>query len=145
MYYSTKYHMCQEENEKIHVFIIDEKVWNFYIFSDEKVLTVIHFSDIKTWLMKEFGTLYYKDFVYISFYNNSRMSSIFEEDYDVKRIINAIEVNQHVKITPGETLLIFDEVQNALNVVESLKYFCEDVPEYHIIAAGSLLGVSIHP
>ena len=98
----------------------------------------------KTWLMKEFGTLYYKDFVYISFYNNSRMSSIFEEDYDVKRIINAIEVNQHVKITPGETLLIFDEVQNALNVVESLKYFCEDAPEYHIIAAGSLLGVSIH-
>ncbi len=98
----------------------------------------------KTWIMKEFGSLYFKNFVYISFYNNSRMSSVFEEDYDVKRIINAIEVNQHVKIIPKETLLIFDEVQTAPKVVESLKYFCEDAPEYHIIAAGSLLGVSIH-
>lgn len=98
----------------------------------------------KTWIMKEFGSAYYNNFVYISFYNNSRMSSIFEEDYDVKRIINAIEVNQHVKIIPRETLLIFDEVQTAPKVVESLKYFCEDAPEYHIIAAGSLLGVSIH-
>ena len=98
----------------------------------------------KTWLMKEFGSSYFSNFVYISFYNNSRMSSIFEEDYDVKRIINAIEVNQHIKITPGETLLIFDEVQAAPKVVESLKYFCEDAPEYHVVAAGSLLGVSIH-
>ncbi|MCR4815333.1 MAG: ATP-binding protein [Lachnospiraceae bacterium] len=98
----------------------------------------------KTWLMKEFGSSYFSNFVYISFYNNSRMSSIFEEDYDAKRIINAIEVNQHVKITPGETLLIFDEVQTAPKVVESLKYFCEDAPEYPVMAAGSLLGVSIH-
>lgn len=98
----------------------------------------------KTWLMKEFGSSYFSNFVYISFYNNSRMSSIFEEDYDVKRIINAIEVNQHVKITPGETLLIFDEVQTSPKVVESLKYFCEDASEYPVIAAGSLLGVSIH-
>ena len=98
----------------------------------------------KTWLMKEFGSSYFSNFVYISFYNNSRMSSIFEEDYDVKRIINAIEVNQHVKITPGETLLIFDEVQTSPKVVESLKYFCEDASEYPVIAAGSLLGVSIY-
>lgn len=98
----------------------------------------------KTWLMKEFGSSYFSNFVYISFYNNSRMSSIFEEDYDAKRIINAIEVNQHIKIIPGETLLIFDEVQEAPKVVESLKYFCEDAPEYHVISAGSLLGVSLH-
>ena len=98
----------------------------------------------KTWLMKEFGSSYYHDSVYISFYNNSRYSQIFEDDYDIKRIINAIEINKHVKITPGETLLIFDEVQYAPKVVESLKYFCEDAPEYHIVVAGSLLGVSIH-
>ena len=98
----------------------------------------------KTWLMKEFGSLFFHEYVYISFYNNSRLSSVFEDDYDVKRIINAIEINKHIKITPGETLLIFDEVQYAPKVVESLKYFCEDAPEYHIIAAGSLLGVSIH-
>lgn len=98
----------------------------------------------KTWLMKEFGASYFSNSVYVSFYNNSRMGAIFEEDYDAKRIINSIEVNQHVKITPGETLLIFDEVQNEPRVVEALKYFCEDAPEYYIIAAGSLLGVSIH-
>lgn len=98
----------------------------------------------KTWLMKEFGSSFFDNYVYISFYNNSRMSSIFEEDYDVKRIINAIEVSQHVVITPGETLLIFDEVQAAPKVVEALKYFCEEASEYHVIAAGSLLGVSIH-
>ena len=98
----------------------------------------------KTWLMKEFGSSFFDNYVYISFYNNSRISSIFEEDYDVKRIINAIEVSQHVIISPGKTLLIFDEVQAAPKVVESLKYFCEDASEYHVIAAGSLLGVSIH-
>ncbi|MBQ7678814.1 MAG: ATP-binding protein [Butyrivibrio sp.] len=98
----------------------------------------------KTWLMKEFGASYFDNYVYISFYNNTHMSSIFAEDYDAKRIINAIEVNKHVQITPGKTLLIFDEVQAAPKVVESLKYFCEDAPEYHIVAAGSLLGVAIH-
>ncbi len=98
----------------------------------------------KTWLMKEFGKSEFPNTVYISLYNNSRISAIFEEDYDVSRIINGIEVHMHAKITPGETLLIFDEVQGAPKVVESLKYFCEDAPEYHVIAAGSLLGVSIH-
>ncbi|SCY33277.1 hypothetical protein SAMN02910370_02164 [Lachnospiraceae bacterium XPB1003] len=98
----------------------------------------------KTWLMKEFGSSYFSNSVYISFYNNSRLSSIFKEDADVKKIINFIEVNRHVTITPGETLLIFDEIQESPEVVESLKYFCEDAPEYHIVAAGSLLGVSIH-
>lgn len=98
----------------------------------------------KTWLMKEFGDTFFESFVYISFYNNSRMSSIFNEDYDVKRILNSIEIFLHVSIVPGKTLLIFDEVQSAPRVVEALKYFCEDAPEYHVVAAGSLLGVSIH-
>ncbi len=98
----------------------------------------------KTWLMKEFGREYFENTVYISFYNNKRISSIFEADYDVKRIISALGIYLHVSIEPGKTLLIFDEVQSALKVVESLKYFCEDAPEYHVIAAGSLLGVAVH-
>ena len=98
----------------------------------------------KTWLMKEFGQRNYNNTVYISFYNNSNMTSIFNDDYDVKRILNAIEINMHVKINPGKTLLIFDEVQSAPRVLESLKYFCEDASEYHVIVAGSLLGVALH-
>lgn len=98
----------------------------------------------KTWLMKELGKNYFDNMVYISFYNNKRMAAIFDEDYDVSRIIRTIEIELHVKIIAGETLLLFDEVQSAMKVVESLKYFCEDAPQYHIIAAGSLLGVALH-
>lgn len=98
----------------------------------------------KTWLMKEFGKRYYQNNVYISFYNNKRMTDIFEQDYDAARIIEAIEIINHTKIDSENTLIIFDEIQSAPKVVESLKYFCEDASEYHIIAAGSLLGVALH-
>ena len=94
--------------------------------------------------MKEFGRTAFADMVYISFYNNSRIASIFDQDYDVHRILNAIEIELHVKIQPQKTLLIFGEVQGAGKVVESLKYFCEDAPEYAVAAAGSLLGVALH-
>ncbi|MDO4960835.1 MAG: ATP-binding protein [Eubacteriales bacterium] len=98
----------------------------------------------KTWLMKDFGQHFYKDTVYVSFYNNKKMTALFEEDYDPVRIIEALEIKLHVKIDPDNTLIIFDEVQSAPRVVESLKYFCEDAQQYHIIAAGSLLGVALH-
>lgn len=98
----------------------------------------------KTWLMKMFGKEYFSDTVYISFYNNKRIADIFERDFNVERIIKALEIELHTKINPEHTLLIFDEVQNAMKVVESLKYFCEDKPEYAVIAAGSLLGVALH-
>ena len=98
----------------------------------------------KTWILKELGRTAFSDIVYISFYNNTRIASIFEQDYDVRRILNAIEIELHVKIHPHETLLVFDEVQGAGKVVESLKYFCEDAPEYAVAAAGSLLGVALH-
>lgn len=98
----------------------------------------------KTWTLKEFGASCYDDIVYISFYNNSRLASIFEKDYDIKRIIEALEIELHTRINEGTTLLVFDEVQNAPRVVESLKYFCEDAPGYHVAAAGSLLGVALH-
>ena len=98
----------------------------------------------KTWAMKEFGRSHFADVVYVSFFNNSKMAKIFEQDYDVRRILNALEIELHTKISPGRTLLIFDEIQSAPKVLESLKYFCEDCPEYAIVVAGSLLGVAIH-
>lgn len=98
----------------------------------------------KTWALRKFGEECFSNVVYISFYNNRRMASVFEPDYDVKRIIEAIEIELHVHIRPGSTLLIFDEIQGAVQVLESLKYFCEDAPEYAVCAAGSLLGVALH-
>jgi predicted AAA+ superfamily ATPase len=98
----------------------------------------------KTWLMKEFGKRYYKKVAYISFYNNSSMSRVFEQDYDVNRIIAAINIEVGFTVTKEDTLIIFDEIQNAPKAFESLKYFNESAPEYQIIVAGSLLGVALH-
>ncbi|WP_191014249.1 ATP-binding protein [Treponema zioleckii] len=98
----------------------------------------------KTWVMKEFGRLFYKKTAYISFYNNSAMKNLFDADYDVKRILPALSIQVGFNITSEDTLIIFDEIQNAPKAFESLKYFCEEASEYHIIAAGSLLGVALH-
>ena len=98
----------------------------------------------KTWIMKEFGNRYYSKVAYISFYNNARMRAVFEEDYNIDRILMNIAAETGVKVTPGDTLIIFDEIQEAPKALESLKYFCEDAPEYDVVAAGSLLGVAIH-
>ena len=98
----------------------------------------------KTWLMKEFGRKNYDKVAYISFYNNKRMDEVFQNDFDVKRIIMNLNIEAGVTITPGDTLIILDEIQDSPKVLESLKYFCEEAPQYHVVAAGSLLGVTIH-
>ncbi|MBR4323416.1 AAA family ATPase [Treponema sp.] len=98
----------------------------------------------KTWLLKEFGRTCFENVLYISFYNNKKDAGLFERDYDIKRIISALEMQHHIKIQASNTLIIFDEIQEAPKVLESLKYFCEEAREYAIVAAGSLLGVSIH-
>ena len=98
----------------------------------------------KTWLMQEFGRQHFSQCVYVSFYNNKRMAEIFEENYNPRRILQAISIETHTSIDPQLTLIIFDEVQSAPKVVESLKYFCENAREYAVIAAGSLLGVAMH-
>ena len=98
----------------------------------------------KTWLMKEFGKKYFKNTAYINFDSGGRICQIFEEDYNVQRILQIINIETGVKIEPEETLIIFDEIQEAQRAISSLKYFCENAPEYAVIAAGSLLGVSIH-
>lgn len=98
----------------------------------------------KTWLMKEFGKQAYEDTVYINFDSNSVMAKLFEVDLDTERLITGLELYAGRKINPDSTLLIFDEVQEVPKALTSLKYFCENAPEYHIVCAGSLLGIALH-
>jgi len=98
----------------------------------------------KTWLMKEFGKKAYRDTVYINFDANSRMAELFSVDMHPQRIILGIELYAGRKIDPENTLLIFDEVQEVPKALSSLKYFYEDAPQYHIVCAGSLLGIALH-
>lgn len=98
----------------------------------------------KTWLMKEFGEQAYADTVYINFDSNSRMADLFSADLDTDRLIMGLELYAGRKINPENTLLIFDEVQEVPRALASLKYFYENAPQYHIVCAGSLLGIALH-
>ncbi len=98
----------------------------------------------KTWLMKEFGEKYYQKCAYINFDDNSRMNKLFEEDFDIDRIIQGLKIESGVNIEAENTLIILDEIQETPKALKALKYFCENAREYHIISAGSLLGVAIH-
>lgn len=98
----------------------------------------------KTWLMKEFGKKYFKEYVYLNFDENPRLGTIFEGDLDIERIILSLNAETGKSIHPENTLLIFDEIQEVPRALTSLKYFNENAPEYAIISAGSLLGVAMH-
>jgi predicted AAA+ superfamily ATPase len=98
----------------------------------------------KTWLMKEFGKQAYSDTVYINFDSNTRMADLFAVDLDTDRLILGLELYAGRKIDSDNTLLIFDEVQEVPKALASLKYFYEDAPQYHIVCAGSLLGIALH-
>ena len=98
----------------------------------------------KTWLMKEFGRQAYADTVYINFDSNARMAELFASDLDTKRLVLGLELYAGRKIDPEKALLIFDEVQEVPRALAALKYFCEDAPQYHIVCAGSLLGIALH-
>ena len=98
----------------------------------------------KTWLMKEVGKQAYADTVYINFDSNSRMADLFSADLDTDRLIMGLELYAGRKINPENTLLIFDEVQEVPRALASLKYFYENAPQYHIVCAGSLLGIALH-
>ena len=97
----------------------------------------------KTWLMKEFGKQEFKNFVYINFDSNPDMANLFEGSLQIPRLIAGLQIYSGQKIST-DTLLIFDEIQEVPRALSSLKYFCEEAPEYAIIAAGSLLGVAMH-
>ena len=98
----------------------------------------------KTWLMKEFGRENYEKCAYINFDDNTRMNNLFEEDFDIDRIIQGLKIESGVNIEPENTLIIFDEIQETPKALKALKYFYENAREYHIVSAGSLLGVAIH-
>ena len=94
----------------------------------------------KTWLMKEFGRNYYDSFVYFNFDEEDQLKSIFETNKNPQRIVELLSLIAGEKILPGQTLIIFDEIQECPEALNSLKYFKEKANDYHIVAAGSLLG-----
>ena len=97
----------------------------------------------KTWILKEFGKTCYENTAYFNFDENEDYKEFFETTKDVKRILQNLMLATGQKIEPGKTLIIFDEIQDAPKVLNSLKYFCENAPEYHVACAGSLLGVAL--
>ena len=98
----------------------------------------------KTYLVKEFGSKEFENMAYINFDGNKGLQSIFDYDFDINRIIDEIgSVVLNKKISPGKTLLFLDEIQDCPRAIQSLKYFCENLPELHVIAAGSLLGIAL--
>jgi predicted AAA+ superfamily ATPase len=98
----------------------------------------------KTWLMCEFGKTEYRQAVYVNFEDEAELQTLFVSDFNISRIITQLEVFAGFKIIPSDTLIIFDEIQSAPRGITSLKYFCENTPEYHIIASDSLLGMNLH-
>jgi predicted AAA+ superfamily ATPase len=99
----------------------------------------------KTYLIQEFGKTEYKQVAYINFERPNAPKNLFETDFDIDRIVTVLNAFCQMKITVEDTLLVFDEIQAAPKGITALKYIFEDAPQYHIIAAGSLLGINIHP
>lgn len=97
----------------------------------------------KTWLMKEFGKEAYKKCAYVNFEDNDDLRGLFEHDFDIQRIIANLQWTTGVTIDE-DTLIILDEIQEAPRGITALKYFQENAPQYHVIAAGSLLGIAMH-
>lgn len=97
----------------------------------------------KTWLMKEFGKREFEQVVYLNFESSSRLGDLFSVDFNIERIITVIEIETNQKVIPETTLLIFDEIQEVEKGLTALKYFQELAPNYYIVAAGSLLGISL--
>ena len=98
----------------------------------------------KTWLLKEFGRSAFRNLVYVNFEETPNLQSLFKNDFDIPRIITALQIYSQTLITPADTLIIFDEIQSAEKGITSLKYFYENAPQYFIVAAGSLLGMGLH-
>lgn len=99
----------------------------------------------KTYLIQEFGKSEYKQVAYVNFERPNAPKNLFETDFDADRIITVLNAYCKIKIDATDTLIVFDEIQAAPKGITALKYLYEDAPQYHIIAAGSLLGVNIHP
>lgn len=97
----------------------------------------------KTWLLNEFGSRYYENIAYFNYDENEEYKQFFETTKDVDRILQNLMLVSGQKIVPEKTLIIFDEIQDCPKVINSMKYFCENAPQYHIACAGSLLGIAL--
>jgi hypothetical protein len=112
--------------------------------ADRKPLIVRGARQIgKTWALKKFGEQHYKHVAYFDFDASEELCREFEQTKDPHRLIPVLQLYTSEPILPGETLIVFDEIQQSNKALNSLKYFCDNAPEYHIVAAGSLLGVSL--
>ena len=98
----------------------------------------------KTWLMKAFGNNEFESVAYVNFEKVTQLADLFEADFDIQRILRSIQLVTGIIPQVGKTLIIFDEIQSVRRGLLALKYFYEDAPQYHVMAAGSLLGLSIH-
>lgn len=111
---------------------------------DRKPLMLLGARQVgKTWIMQHFGEREYKKVAYVNCDDEPRMKQLFELDYNIERILMTLQAITSVKVTPGDTLIVLDEIQEIPRGLHSLKYFCEKAPEYHVMVAGSLLGVTL--
>lgn len=98
----------------------------------------------KTWLLKEFGARHFENVAYVNLDNNPGLAAQFDAGYDLPRLLLMIQAESGQKVTPGKTLVVLDEIQECPKALTSLKYFCENIPELTVVAAGSLLGITFH-
>lgn len=123
---------------------ITERMEAWKLSKNRKPLILLGARQVgKTWVMQDFGKRYYKNVAYINCDEEPLAKSMFEADYDISRILLVVQAITGVTVVPGKTLVIFDEIQEAPRGLHCLKYFCEKAPEYHVMAAGSLLGVTL--
>lgn len=166
---SVEYRMLYvQKNVSLHINYVQKNVYNghFYVQKnvnstmerlvlqqlkewkerkDRKPLIVNGARQVgKTWALREFAKREYAKEAYIICRKNELVEQVFKQDFNVDRILLSLSAIIHVDITPGDTLIILDEVQEIPEAIEALKYFCENAPEYHIAVAGSLLGISLH-
>ncbi|VWX31728.1 ATPase [Moraxellaceae bacterium 17A] len=121
------------------------KLQNWYQSPIRKPLVIQGARQVgKTWMMRHFGEQYFKKIAYINFDNNQPMKALFDGDFDIQRLLLGLQIESGVDIKPDDTLLIFDEIQEVPKALSALKYFYENAPEYSIITAGSLLGISVY-
>ena len=157
-----------QKNVSLHINYVHKNVFNSYFYvqknvnstmerlvlqqlkewkerKDRKPLIVNGARQVgKTWALREFAKREYAKEAYIICRKNELVEQVFKQDFNVERILLSLSAIIHVDITPGDTLIILDEVQEIPEAIEALKYFCENAPEYHIAVAGSLLGISLH-
>lgn len=123
---------------------IMEKLCHWKLQSKRKPLLLMGARQVgKTFVLKKFGSIEYTNTVYANFEDNPRLCKLFDASLNPEVIIKALCIEMDTTIVAGKTLIIFDEVQECPNALNSLKYFCENAPDQHIVAAGSLLGVKL--